>query len=145
MRGESMLNKVILIGNVGRAPEMRFTASGLPITTFSVATSRRRRSPDGEFSDETEWHSIVAWEKLAERLNEQLQKGTKVYVEGRIQTRSWEGQDGQKRYRTEIIANQVLTLSPRPRDGMGAPAGGVAGADPDEMPPRDDEMSADDL
>lgn len=113
------LNKVMLIGNVGREPEMRFTPSGVPTTSFSVATSRRRRSPDGEYTDVTDWHNVVTWEKLAERMNELLTKGSKVYVEGRIETRSWEGQDGQKRFRTEIIAQDVKLLSPRGQRGGG--------------------------
>lgn len=119
------LNKVMLIGNVGKAPEMRFTASGMPTTQFSVATSRRRRTPDNEWVDETEWHNIVLWDKLAERANEYVQKGTKIYIEGRLQTRSWEAQDGQKRYRTEIIANDFQLLSPRNRDGQGPGAAGA--------------------
>ncbi len=128
------LNKVMLIGNVGRPPEMRFTASGIPTTQFSVATSRNRKTPEGEWVEETEWHNIVTWREQAERLNEQLQKGMKVYVEGRIQTRSWEGQDGQKRYRTEIIADQVMILTPRSRDGMAPAWGGApeAPAEPDD-------------
>jgi single-strand DNA-binding protein len=107
------LNKVMLIGNVGREPEMRFTPSGVPTTTFSVATSRNRRGQDGEWIEETDWHNIVTWRELAERLNERLTKGTKVYVEGRIQTRSWEGPDGQKRFRTEVVADDVKVLTPR--------------------------------
>lgn len=128
------LNKVMLIGNVGRPPEMRFTASGIPTTQFSVATSRNRKTPEGEWVEETEWHNIVTWREQAERLNEQLQKGMKVYVEGRIQTRSWEGQDGQKRYRTEIIADQVMILTPRSRDGMAPAMAGApeAPAEPDD-------------
>src|SRR5438093_9225054 len=99
------LNKVILIGNVGRDPEMRYLQSGEPLTTFSLATNRRWNTPDGQRREETEWHNIVAWSKLAEQCNEFLSKGRSVYIEGRLQTRSWEGADGQKRYRTEVIAN----------------------------------------
>jgi len=118
------LNKVILIGNVGRDPEMRYLQSGEPLTTFSLATNRRWNTPDGQRREETEWHNIVAWGKLAEQCNEFLSKGRSVYIEGRLQTRSWEGPDGQKRYRTEIIANSMQMLDSRdqqrPReDGMG--------------------------
>jgi single-strand DNA-binding protein len=119
------LNKVMLIGNVGRDPEMRYTQSGEPVTTFSIATNRRvRGTADGQFQDETEWHNIVAWGKLAEQCNEYLTKGRKVFVEGRLQTRSWDGQDGQKRFRTEIVANTMLMLDQRPRDDGGSFGGG---------------------
>jgi len=109
------LNKVMLIGNVGRDPEMRYIQSGEPVTTFSIATNRRVQR-DGQWTDETEWHNIVAWRKLAEQCNEYLSKGRKVYIEGRLQTRSWES-EGQKKYRTEIVADTMLMLDQRPRDG----------------------------
>lgn len=109
------LNKVMLIGNVGRDPEMRYTPSGTPVTSFSVACGRVRISQDGERREETEWFNIVAWNKLAETVNQYLTKGQKVYVEGRLQTRSWEGQDGQKRSRTEVVANTLIFLSPKQR------------------------------
>src|SRR5438094_6132964 len=99
------LNKVMLIGNLGADPEMRFTANGTAVTSFRVAVSRFYTGSDGERKEETEWVSIVAWSKLAERVNQYLTKGSKAYIEGRLQTRSWEGQDGQRRYRTEVIAN----------------------------------------
>ena len=104
------LNKVMVIGNVGRDPEMRYTANGNPVTTFSVASSRTYTSPAGERRDETEWFQVVTWNKLAETCSQFLQKGRRVYVEGRLQTRSWDTPDGQKRYRTEVIANTVLFL-----------------------------------
>lgn len=110
------LNKVMLIGNVGRDPEMRYTQGGEPVTTFSLATNRRSRGPDGQAHDEAEWHNVVAWGKLAEQCNEYLGKGRKIYIEGRLQTRSWDGPDGQKRFRTEIVANTMLMLDQRPRD-----------------------------
>src|ERR671936_1847049 len=111
------LNKVLLIGNVGRDPEMRYLQSGEPVTTFSLATNRRWTGTDGQPHEETEWHNIVAWRKLAEQCNEYLSKGRKVFIEGRLQTRSWDGPDGQKRYRTEIVANTMLMLDQRPREG----------------------------
>ncbi|MGI8424767.1 MAG: single-stranded DNA-binding protein [Chloroflexota bacterium] len=109
------LNKVMLIGNVGRDPEMRYTQGGEPVTTFSVATNRRTQK-DGQWGDETDWHNVVAWGKLAEQCNEYLNKGRKIYVEGRLQTRSYD-KDGAKQYRTEIVANTMLMLDQRPREG----------------------------
>jgi single-strand DNA-binding protein len=115
------LNKVMLIGNLGSEPEMRFTPNGNPVTTFRVATNRSYSTPDGERKEETEWFTVVAWGKLAEQCNQFLAKGKLVYAEGRLHTRSWEGQDGQKRYRTEVIANRVTFLdrqstTPLPED-----------------------------
>ena len=104
------LNKVMIIGNVGKEPEMRFTSNGKPVTSFSVATNRVYTTPEGERKEETEWFNVVAWNKLAEQCNQFLGKGRLVYVEGRLQTRSWDGQDGQKHYRTELIGEQVTFL-----------------------------------
>jgi len=104
------LNKVMIIGNVGTDPEMRYTPNGNPVTSFRVATSRFFNSPDGERKQETEWFTVVTWNKLAESCNQYLNKGKRVYVEGRLRTRAWEGQDGQKRSRIEIVAERVLFL-----------------------------------
>jgi single-strand DNA-binding protein len=104
------LNKVMIIGNLGSEPEMRFTPGGNPVTSFNVATNRTYNTPDGERKEETEWFRIVTWSRLAETCNQILTKGQRVYVEGRLHTRSWEGQDGQKHSRTEVIANRVLFL-----------------------------------
>jgi len=104
------LNKVMVIGNVGSEPEMRFTPSGKPVTSFRVATNRVYTTPEGEKKEETEWFTVVAWNRLAEQCNQFLNKGRLVYAEGSMRTRSWEGQDGQKHYRTEIIANRVSFL-----------------------------------
>jgi len=104
------LNKVMIIGNIGSEPEMRFTPNGNPVTSFRVATTRVYTTPDGERKQETAWFTVVAWNKLAEQCNQFLGKGRLVYVEGRMHNRSWEGQDGQKRYRTEIVANRVTFL-----------------------------------
>ena len=108
------LNKVIIIGNVGTDPEMRFTPNGNPVTSFRIATSRSFTSTDGERKQETEWFDVVTWNRLAENCNQFLTKGQRAYVEGRLRTRSWEGQDGQKHQRIEIIANSVLFLDRRP-------------------------------
>ena len=104
------LNKVIIIGNVGTDPEMRFTPSGKPVTSFSVATNWMYTTPEGERKQETEWFNVVAWNRLAEQCNQFLNKGRLVYVEGRLRSRSWEGQDGQKHHRTEVVANRVTFL-----------------------------------
>lgn len=118
------LNKAMIIGNLGRDPEMRYTPSGQAVTQFTVAVNRNYRDNNGEWQEETEWFRVVAWAQLAERTAEYLRKGRKVYVEGRLQTRSWEDQNGQKRYTTELIANTVTPLDPRPRDeGDPGPAG----------------------
>ena len=108
------LNKVMVIGNLGADPEMRYTADGAAVTNFNVAASRRFTGSDGERKEETEWFKVVAFGKLAELCNQYLQKGRRVYVEGRLQTRAWEGQDGQKRYTTEVIAGDVQFLDSRP-------------------------------
>lgn|ERR1035437_2466185 len=122
------LNKIMIIGNLGGEPEMRFTPAGKPVTSFNVATNRVYNTGEGERREETEWFTIVAWDKLAELCNQNLSKGQLVYVEGRFQSHSWAGQDGQKHTRSEIIANTVLFLSARrgaaapPQEG-GAPEG----------------------
>jgi single-strand DNA-binding protein len=117
------LNKVMVIGNVGTDPEMRFTPNGSPVTSFSIATNRFYNTPEGERKKETEWFDVVTWNRLAENCNQFLTKGQRTYVEGRLRTRSWEGQDGQKHSRTEIIANSVLFLDRRPVETL--PEGGV--------------------
>jgi len=116
------LNKVILIGNVGTDPEMRYTPDGNPVTSFRLATNYRYTGPNGEPKEETEWFSVIAWRKLAELCNQFLAKGRQVYVEGRLRTRNWEGQDGQKRVSIEVVANRVIflgkrALAPLPEEG----------------------------
>lgn len=113
------LNKCMIIGNLGRDPEMRYTPSGQAVTQFTVAVNRNYKDQQGERQEETEWFRVVAWGQQAEFAAEYLRKGAKVYVEGRIQTRQWEGQDGQKRYTTELVANTIQTLERRQRDDMG--------------------------
>jgi single-strand DNA-binding protein len=137
------LNKVMLIGNVGKDPEMRYTANGNAVTSFSIAVNRNFQGSDGERREETDWFDIVTWNKLAEICSQYLQKGSQAYVEGRLHTRSWEGQDGQKRYKTEVVAQTVLFLgqrggggAPRMMEYEDAPAGGGSSApvDPDDLP-----------
>jgi len=106
------LNKVMIIGNVGAEPEMRFSSDGKPVTSFRVATNRLYTTPEGERKKETEWFSVV-WGKLAEQCNQLLSKGRLVYAEGRLRTRSWNDQSGQRRYRTEVIAERVSFLDRR--------------------------------
>ena len=107
------LNKVMLIGNLGRDPEMRYTPSGKPVTSFSVASSRSWVSSDGERREETEWFNVVAWGNLAEICNQHLARGQQVYIEGRLQTRSWEDNNGQRHFRTEVVANEMIILGNR--------------------------------
>lgn len=110
------LNKVMVIGNIGRDPEMRFTPSGKPVTSFSLASSRSWIGPDGERREETEWFNVVAWGNLAEICNQKLTKSQQVYVEGRLQTRSWDDERGQRHFRTEIVANEMIILGPRDKN-----------------------------
>lgn len=107
------LNKVMIIGRLGRDPEMRYTPSGRPVTNFSVATSRSWNTSDGERRTETEWFNIVAWGSLAEICNQYLVKGQQVYIEGRLQSRSWEDAEGKRHTSVEIIANEMIMLGER--------------------------------
>jgi single-strand DNA-binding protein len=100
----------MLIGHLGRDPEMRYTPSGKPVTSFSVATSRTWVAPDGERREATEWFNVVAWRELAEICNQYLRKGARVYIEGRLQTRSWEDGEGRRHYRTEVVAAEMIRL-----------------------------------
>jgi single-strand DNA-binding protein len=116
------VNKVILIGNLGKDPEIKYTPSGTAVAKFSLATNERYKDKSGEWQDRTEWHNIVAWQRLAEIVGEYVKKGSKLYIEGRLQTSSWDDKEsGQKKYRTEVIANDLVLLSGR---GEGDEAGG---------------------
>ena len=146
------LNKCMIIGNLGRDPEMRYTPNGQAVTQFTVAVNRNFKGANGEWQEETEWFRVVAWGPLAERTAEYLRKGRKVYVEGRLQTRQWEDREGQKRYTPELVAQTVTTLDPRPREETegaepgaprparrepapaGADAGGETYTDLDDLP-----------
>jgi len=124
--------KVMIIGNLGRDPEMRYTPNGRPVTEFSVAVNQGRKDPQtGEWSDETDWFRVTVWGDRAERTAEQFHKGNRVFVEGRFRTREYEARDGQKRTSLEITADNVIALGERVRDddggSFGAPAGGFGG------------------
>ena len=120
------VNKVILIGNLGKDPEVKYTPNGMAVAKFSIATNERFKDKEGQWQDRTEWHNIVAWQRLAEICGEYLKKGRSVYVEGRLQTRSWDDKDsGQKKYMTEIVANDIVLLGgQRDASGGGDDAGG---------------------
>jgi len=111
------LNKVMIIGHLGRDPEMRYTPSGRPVTNFSVATSRSWNTSDGERRSDTEWFNVVAWGSLAEICKQYLSKGQQVYIEGRLQTRRWEDDDGNKRTTVEIVAKEMIMLGDRKKKG----------------------------
>ena len=123
------INKVIIIGNLGRDPEVRYTPSGAAVCNVSVATTRNWKNRDsGEKQEETEWHRVVFYDRLAEIAGEYLKKGSQVYVEGRLQTRKWQDKDGNDKYSTEIVANQMQMLGSRP--GMGGGARSAEGGGP---------------
>lgn len=107
------VNKAILVGNLGRDPELRFTNQQLPVCSFSVATTEKRKDATGKYVDQTEWHNIVTFGKVAENCGKYLKKGSQVYVEGRIQTRKWQDKEGKDRYTTEILANSVQFIGTR--------------------------------
>ena len=114
------VNKVILLGNVGKDPEIRSTGGGTMVANFTLATSDRQKDAQGNWQDRTEWHNLVAFQRTAEIVRDYVKKGTKLYVEGKIQTRSWDDKEsGQKRYRTEIIVNDLSLLSGRDDSGGG--------------------------
>jgi len=126
------LNKIMIIGNLGRDPEMRYTPSGRPVTTFSVGSSRAWNAADGERREETEWFNVVTWGNLAEICKQYLAKGQQVYVEGRLQTRRWEDPEGKKHYSTEIVASEMIILGDRKAAPVGEAAANVADTPPDE-------------
>jgi single-strand DNA-binding protein len=117
------VNKAILVGRLGRDPETRFTGGGQAVANFSLATDRSYKDRNGETQKKTEWHKIVAWGKLAEIIQKYVKKGALIYIEGRIETREWQDKEGQKRYSTEIVANEMRMLGGR-GDGAGSGSGG---------------------
>lgn len=129
---KNSVNKAIIVGNLGQKPELKYTPSQMAVTNITVATTENFKDKSGEYQDQTEWHKITVFGKTAEFVANYLDKGAKVYVEGRIQTRSWENKDGVKQYTTEIVANTVTPLgSTKKSDGAGgsssAPVAGGAG------------------
>lgn len=129
------LNKVMIIGYVGREPEMRYTPSGKPVTSFSVATSRSWTASDGKRREETDWFNVVSWGNLAEICKQYLAKDQRVYIEGRLQTRGWEDTEGKRHYRTEIVASEMIILSDRRSSEP------LASEDISALPPTEDERS----
>ena len=144
------VNKVILIGNLGKDPEVKYTPSGTAMAKFSLATNESYKDKSGEFQERTEWHNIVAWQRLAEIAGEYLKKGRSVYIEGRIQTRSWDDKtSGQKKYMTEIVANDLVLLSGGRGEGgegggggRGRTAAAAAGSDAPSAPPENPAQGA---
>ena len=128
------LNKLLVIGNVGTDPEMRYTPNGNPVTTFSVATNRRYTTSEGEQREETEWFRVNAWNRLAETCNQYVTKGMKVYVEGRLKSSPYTANTGEARAGNEITANEVKFLDRAQTSGSGAEAPSEAGKDVDDLP-----------
>jgi single-strand DNA-binding protein len=122
------MNKIMLIGNLGRDPEMNYTPNGNAVTKFSLAVNRVSKSPSGERQDETEWFNIVAWNRLAETCNTYLKKGSKIYVEGRLTQRKYTDKNGVERTAIDVIANEMEILTPKERQGAGV-SSGFGGAD----------------
>jgi len=135
-RGKGTLNKVMLIGRLGSDPELKYTASQQAVTTLSLATSEAWKDKDGNAQERTEWHRIVLWQKSAEIANEYLKKGSRIFIEGRLQTRSWEDQNGNKKYTTEIVAQNFEFLDSRPTTG------GNTGGSSTPPPPADSDLGA---
>jgi single-strand DNA-binding protein len=128
MAGKS-LNRVTLIGNLGKDPEVKYTPSGTPVAKLTLATNERYKDKNGEWQDRTEWHNVVLWQRLAEIAGEYLKKGGKVYIEGRLQTRSWDDkQTNQKKYMTEVVASDLILLGGRGEGGGEASGGHSRGA-----------------
>ena len=133
------LNRVMLIGNLGKDPELRYTGSGVAVATFTIATNESWKDQDGNMQERTEWHNIVAWRKLAEICGEWLKKGKKVYVEGRIQTRSYDDKNtGQKRYITEIVADNMIMLDSR--SSAETPSAAPSYEEPGQTGAKDDDL-----
>jgi single-strand DNA-binding protein len=135
------INKAILIGNVGKDPEIKFAASGNAIASFSLATSDRTKDQTGNWVDRTEWHNIVAFQRTAEIIRDYVKKGSKLYIEGRIQTRSWDDQaSGQKKYRTEIVVNDLVLLSGRGEGDSGGSSRGGGNSYDQRQPAHADDL-----
>lgn len=134
-----MLNRAMVIGHLGRDPELRSTAGGTAVANFSMATTERWKDKNGQKQERTEWHNVVAWGALGENCDRYLRKGSKAYVDGRLQTREWEDREGQKRRTTEIIALNVVFLDPKENRGSGG-GGGDRAAGYGPPPMSDDDV-----
>jgi single-strand DNA-binding protein len=139
------VNKAILVGNLGRDAELKFTHGGTAVATVSLATTEKWKDRDGQQKEDTQWHRVVLWGKTAEALHEYLTKGKSIYVEGKLQTREWEGKDGQKQRTTEIRADRIVLLgggngsgASRERDAYRQPAFAGAASEPEPVPDDDD-------
>src|SRR5579864_4599941 len=145
MAGKSV-NKVILLGNLGKDPELKYTPSGTAVAKFSLATNDRFKDKEGQWQDRTEWHNVTAWARTAEIAGEYLKKGSKVYIEGSLRTHSWDDkQTGQKKYMTEIIVNDLVLLSGRGEGGGesgGSSRSAAAGNNFDQRTPENEPVSA---
>jgi single-strand DNA-binding protein len=140
------VNKVILIGNLGKDPELRYTPGGSAVVNFPIATNERWKDKDGNPQERTEWHNIVLWARLAEIANDYLRKGSSVYIEGRLQTRSWDDRDGNKRYTTEIVGTQMQMLGRAEGSGGGGrPVGPDEGSERKGGSPSGGQKSGDDV
>ena len=137
------VNKVILIGRLGKDPDMRYTPSGTAVANFSLATNTAFKDSDGNWTDKTEWHNIVSFGRTAEIAGEYLKKGKLVYIDGRLQTSSWEDQNGQKRYKTEIVATELQLIGSRGEGESGADSSATDTEDEvpatEDMPPNNEE------
>ena len=145
MAGKSV-NKVILLGNLGKDPELKYTPSGTAVAKFSLATNDRFKDKEGQWQDRTEWHNVTAWARTAEIAGEYLKKGSKVYIEGSLRTHSWDDkQTGQKKYMTEIMVNDLVLLSGRGEgagESGGFSRGATAGNNFDQRTPEHEPVSA---
>jgi single-strand DNA-binding protein len=134
------VNKVILVGNVGQDPEVKYTPSGVPVAKLSIATNERFKDKNDVWQDRTEWHTAVAWQRLAEIVGEYVRKGSKLYIEGKLQTSSWEDkQSGERKYRTEIVARDIVLLGPRDNGQEGREEMSSGQSSPEPAPALADE------
>jgi single-strand DNA-binding protein len=143
------LNKVMLIGNLGGDPEIKYSTNGTAIANFSIATTENRKNSAGEWEDKTEWHKIVIFGKQAEFCKDYLKKGSKIYLEGRLQTRTWEDQNNQRHYVTEVVGSNIMMLDAKSQDSSGdgvdsrknqAPSGTAKKTPADSFPETDDDL-----
>jgi len=133
------LNKVMLIGHLGQDPELKYTQAGVAVVSFSIATNESYKDPNGQMIDRTEWHRIVAWRKLAELFGQYLKKGSKIYLEGKLQTRSWED-NGVKKYTTEIVADDFVFLDSKGGIGSGSPDSSPSSSDAPPLAESEDDL-----